>query len=147
MDIQVKREASEVEMPEYKSEGASGFDLHAYIGTPVIIDSRDIAVIPTGLHFSIPAGYELQIRSRSGLAADWGVMVLNSPGTVDSDYTGEVRVILINLGRERYKVVNGDRIAQGVVNKVHRVSLIDTENTIKLPETVRGSDGFGSTGR
>jgi len=134
-------------MPKYQSKGASGFDFHAYIGTSVILEPKDISVIPTGLHFSIPTGYELQVRSRSGLAADWGIMVLNSPGTVDSDYSGEVRVILINLGSERFKICNGDRIAQGIVSKVQKAHLIDIDDTIKLPVTARGSDGFGSTGR
>ena len=147
MDIEVKRVGIGVQMPEYHSEGASGFDLHAYTAVPVILEPKDIGIIPTGLHFSIPAGYELQIRSRSGLAADWGVMVLNSPGTVDSDYVGEVKVILINLGSEEFKISNGDRIAQGVINKVRKVDLKDVEEGFKLKETTRGSAGFGSTGR
>ena len=145
MDIKVFKDDPEVQIPQYQSAGASGFDIHAFISNSVFIESRDIAIIPTGLHFSIPTGYELQVRSRSGLAAKEGIMVLNSPGTVDSDYRGEVRVILINLGTERFKVSNGDRIAQGVISTVQRVNLTNVEEGLKL--TTRGSDGFGSTGR
>ena len=147
MNVKVFRDNSEVKMPMYQSEGASGFDLHAFIGNAVFIEPRDISIIPTGLHFSVPAGYELQVRSRSGLAAKEGVMVLNSPGTVDSDYRGEVRVILINLGSERVKISNGDRVAQGVIAAVEQVELKDTREEAELKYSERGSNGFGSTGR
>ena len=145
MYVPVKRVSSDVQMPEYQSEGASGFDLHAYMENSVFIEPRDISIVPTGLHFSIPSGYELQVRSRSGLAANQGVMVLNSPGTVDSDYRGEVKVILINLGNERVKITPGDRVAQGVVTSVEQVILQDIETELKA--STRGSEGFGSTGK
>jgi dUTP pyrophosphatase len=145
MYVPVKRVSSDVQMPEYQSEGASGFDLHAYMENSVFIEPRSINIIPTGLHFSIPSGYELQVRSRSGLAANQGVMVLNSPGTVDSDYRGEVKVILINLGNERVKITPGDRVAQGVVTSVEQVILQDIEKELKA--SARGSKGFGSTGK
>ena len=145
MILRVKRDSEKVKIPEYESPGASGFDLCAYIESPVFINSRDIAVIPTGLHFEILMGFEMQIRSRSGLAANSGVMVLNSPGTIDSDYRGEVKVILINLGHERFKVEPGDRIAQGVVTIVQQVNLHDI-GIQNLTKTIRGSQGFGSTG-
>jgi len=145
MIIRVKREHEDVKIPQYESKGASGFDLAAYIESPVFIDSRNIAVIPTGLHFEVPIGFEIQIRSRSGLAANSGIMVLNSPGTIDSDYRGEVKVILINLGSERFKVSNEDRIAQAVVTIVQEVKLHDIGSK-PLTSSMRGSGGFGSTG-
>jgi len=145
MKIRIKRDSEEVKIPKYESEGASGFDLCAYIDSPVFIESTSIAVIPTGLHFEIPIGFEIQVRSRSGLAANSGIMVLNSPGTVDSDYRGEVKVILINLGSERFKVSNEDRIAQAVVTIVQEVTFHDIGSK-PLSRSMRGSGGFGSTG-
>lgn len=145
MIIRIKRDHEDVKIPQYESKGASGFDLAAYIESPVFIDPRTIGVIPTGLHFEVPIGFEIQIRSRSGLAANSGIMVLNSPGTIDSDYRGEVKVILINLGSERFKVSNGDRIAQAVVTIVQEVKLHDIGSKALSP-SMRGSGGFGSTG-
>ena len=144
MLVKIKRVSNKVPMPEYQSEGASGFDFRAHIDLSVFLDPRDISIIPTGLYFAMPKGYELQIRSRSGLAADWGVMVLNSPGTVDSDYRGEVKIILINLGEERLKIEPGDRIAQGIISKVQVADFTEVDF---LDNTVRGTSGFGSTGR
>ena len=143
MYVPVKRVSSDVQMPEYQSEGASGFDLHAYMENSVFIEPRSINIIPTGLHFSIPSGYELQVRSRSGLAANQGVMVLNSPGTVDSDYRGELKVILFNHSNKEFIVNHNDRIAQIVLVPVLKV---DFEEVDTLPDTLRGSGGFGSTG-
>ena len=145
MILNIKRDSEEVKIPEYESSGASGFDLHAFIENSVFIEPRDISIVPTGLHFDIPEGFEIQIRSRSGLAAKAGVMVLNSPGTIDSDYRGEVKVILINLGQERFKVAPGDRIAQAVVTIVQQVNLHDI-GIKNLTQSIRGSQGFGSTG-
>lgn len=145
MIIRIKREHEDVKIPKYASKGASGFDLAAYVNTPVFIESRNIAVIPTGLYFEVPQGFEIQIRSRSGLAADSGIMVLNSPGTIDSDYRGEVKVILINLGSERFKVSNKDRIAQAVVTIVQEVNFHDIGSKPLTP-SMRGEGGFGSTG-
>ena len=143
MLVKIKRISDLVPIPEYQSKGASGFDFHAYMTIPVILEPRDIGIIPTGLYFEIPKGYELQVRSRSGLAADWGIMVLNSPGTVDSDYRGEVKIILINLGENKIKIEPGDRIAQGVISKVHIADFTEVE---VLKETIRATNGFGSTG-
>ena len=145
MILNIKRDSEEVKIPEYESSGASGFDLHAFIENSVFIEPRDISIVPTGLHFDIPEGFEIQIRSRSGLAAKAGVMVLNSPGTIDSDYRGEVKVILINLGQERFSVKPGDRIAQAIVSTVHKVELQDI-GLQNLTKSTRGSQGFGSTG-
>ena len=129
-------------IPEYKTEGAAGMDLvsvgEGYIGP------RDTALIKTGLAVEIPPGYEGQIRSRSGLALKYGIMVLNGVGTVDSDYRGEIGVILHNTGRDSYKVNKGDRIAQLVINKVCRFPIEVVE---ELNETARGSNGFGSSGK
>ena len=130
-------------LPEYKTDGASGCDVHAFVKEPVELLPGDIKLIPTGLACAIPEGFEIQVRPRSGLAAKNGVTCLNTPGTIDSDYRGEIKVILINLGKEAFFVKNGDRIAQFVVAPVVRGIF----KTVKsLDETRRGSGGFGSTG-
>ncbi|MBR1402853.1 MAG: dUTP diphosphatase [Treponema sp.] len=131
-------------VPEYKTAGAAGADICALLSEPVIIKKGERAMIPTGLFFAIPHGYEIQVRPRSGLAAKNGVTVLNTPGTIDSDYRGEVKVILINLGSEDFEVKNGDRIAQIVVSPV---TIGSFERVSELDETERGSGGFGSTGK
>ena len=133
--------------PEYATDGSSGFDLRANLHDSVIIQPFRRAVISTGLFFEIPENYEIQIRSRSGLAAKNGIMVLNSPGTIDADYRGEIKVILFNSGEEPFIVNNGDRIAQGIFASVIGKNFVDIEcvDTIDL-ETERGSGGFGSTG-
>lgn len=130
-------------MPEYKTAGAAGADVCAFIDTPVELKAGDKAMIGTGLCFAIPEGYEIQVRPRSGLAAKNGVTVLNTPGTIDSDYRGELKVILVNLGKEPFIVNNGDRIAQIVAAPVTQAlfKVVDS-----LDETERGSGGFGSTG-
>ena len=130
-------------LPEYKTDGASGCDVHAFVKEPVELLPGDIKLIPTGLACAIPEGFEIQVRPRSGLAARNGITCLNTPGTIDSDYRGEIKVILINLGKEAFIVKNGDRIAQFVVAPVVRGIF----KTVKsLDETLRGSGGFGSTG-
>ena len=130
-------------LPEYKTDGASGCDAHAFVKEPVELLPGDIKLIPTGLACAIPEGFEIQVRPRSGLAAKNGITCLNTPGTIDSDYRGEIKVILINLGKEAFIVKNGDRIAQFVVAPVVRGIF----KTVKsLDETLRGSGGFGSTG-
>ncbi|MBQ8013567.1 MAG: dUTP diphosphatase [Treponema sp.] len=131
-------------IPQYKTAGAAGADVCALLSEPVLIKKGGRAVIPTGLFFAIPQGYEIQVRPRSGLAAKNGVTVLNTPGTIDSDYRGEVKVILINLGDEDFTVNNGDRIAQLVVSPVTVGSFLQVG---ELDETERGSGGFGSTGK
>ena len=130
-------------IPEYKTSGAAGADVCAFLSEPVVIKSGEFAMIPTGLSFAIPEGYEIQVRPRSGLAAKNGVTVLNTPGTIDSDYRGEVKVILINHGKDAFTVNNGDRIAQLIVAPVTQGIF---EKTDELDSTERGEGGFGSTG-
>ena len=130
--------------PSYKTSGAAGADVCAFLDSPVVIGCGERAMIPTGLCFEIPEGFEIQVRPRSGLAAKNGVTVLNTPGTIDSDYRGEVKVILINLGSEDFVISDGDRIAQMVVAPVTQGVF---ENAEFLDETERGSGGFGHTGK
>ena len=142
--VKGKKKDGRVELPRYESSGAAGMDLKAFIDTDVTIPPLGRAKIPTGLFIEVPAGYEAQVRPRSGLASRHGVTILNAPGTVDSDYRGELEVILVNLGPEPFKLKNGDRIAQLVISPVTRASLCETDS---LTDTERGSGGFGSTGR
>ncbi len=130
-------------LPRKMSENSSGFDLMAAVDEPVDIPPGDIALIPTGIALGIPPGYEGQVRPRSGLAARHGLSIPNAPGTIDADYRGEVKVILINLGRETITLKRGDRIAQLVIMPVPRVVL---EETGELDSTTRGDGGFGHTG-
>jgi dUTP pyrophosphatase len=134
------------EDPSFATSGSSGFDIRANIDEPIILMAGERAVVPTGLYFAIPETLELQVRPRSGLAAKNGITVLNTPGTVDSDYRGEVKVILINLGNESFKINHGDRIAQGVVAPVMSGHVMKFEKVESLDETQRGEGGFGSTG-
>ena len=131
-------------LPARASTGSSGFDLRAAVETDLVLEPGARALIPTGFCFEIPPGHEVQVRPRSGLAAKHGVTVLNTPGTIDSDYRGEVKVILINLGGAAFVVKRGDRIAQAVPAKVH--SDISFEEADALDETDRGAGGFGSSG-
>jgi dUTP pyrophosphatase len=130
-------------VPEYQSDGAAGADLRAYLEADLVLPPGARALVPTGLRLQIPAGFEAQVRPRSGLAARHGITVLNSPGTIDSDYRGEVQVILVNLGQEEFRIRSGDRIAQVVFSPVVRV-IFRPEPSID--QTPRGSGGFGSTG-
>ena len=133
--------------PEYATEGASGFDIRAYIPDgEIVIPSGEYKVIGTGLSFELPEGFELQIRSRSGLAAKHGVAVLNGIGTIDQDYRGHVMVILINHGKNDFKIENGDRIAQGVISAVSSKNYLKMTKVESLSDTKRGSGGLGSTG-
>lgn len=135
------------EDPQYATEGSSGFDLRANLSEPLVIKIGKRAIVPTGLFFELPENFEMQIRPRSGLAAKNGVTVLNTPGTIDNDYRGEIKVILINLGEEDFTINNGDRIAQGVLAPVYGKEII---NFVKVSEvstdTTRSAGGFGSTG-
>ncbi len=131
-------------LPAYQSEDAAGLDLVAAVEEPLILQPLGRALVPTGLAMALPSGYEAQVRPRSGLAAKHGVTVLNSPGTVDADYRGEVKVILVNLSDTPFTVNRGERIAQMVIAPVSRVRLVETE---ALDMTNRGAGGFGSTGR
>lgn len=130
-------------IPEYKTIGSAGLDLQAYIKEPIIIQPLDRVLIPTGLFLEIPIGSEAQIRARSGLSINNGIAVVNGPGTIDSDYRGEVKVILINLGEEDWIINPGDRIAQMVFNKYEQAEFEEVE---ELSETERGTGGFGHTG-
>ena len=141
--IRVKKREAQAVLPGYESPGAAGMDLRAFIEKEISLEPLERAKIPTGLFMEIPQGFEAQVRPRSGLAAKYGVTVLNSPGTIDSDYRGEIEVILVNFGKEPFTVRNGDRIAQMVISPVLRAVLSDAEI---LSETRRGAGGFGSTG-
>ncbi|WQW27424.1 dUTP diphosphatase [Helicobacter pylori] len=141
MKIKIQKIHPNALIPEYQTEGSSGFDLHAV--EEVTIKSHSVGLVKIGICLSLEAGYELQVRTRSGLALNHQVMVLNSPGTVDNDYRGEIKVILANLSDKDFKVQVGDRIAQGVVQKTYKAEFIECE---RLDETSRGSGGFGSTG-
>jgi dUTP pyrophosphatase len=141
--IQIKKLSSDVLTPKYETVGSSGMDVSAYIEQDITINPGDKAIIPTGFSLAIPQGYEVQIRPRSGLAAKKNITVLNTPGTIDADYRGEVKVILINLGREKFSIKKGERIAQMVVCPVIKTQL---EEVQELSSTNRGSGGFGSTG-
>ena len=129
--------------PEYETEGSAGMDIRAYIDEPVIIKPGERKLIPTGLRIQLPAGYEAQIRARSGLAINNGITLINAIGTIDSDYRGEIKVGLVNLSDEDHVIENGDRIAQMVIAEYKRAVLEPAED---LEETERGSGGFGHTG-
>ena len=131
-------------LPSYETDHAAGMDLRANLDEAVTLKSLERAMIPTGLFIELPVGFEAQVRPRSGLAAKKGVTVLNSPGTIDADYRGEIKVILINLSNEDFKIEDGERIAQLVVASHER---IDWQTTDLLAETGRGAGGFGSTGK
>ena len=141
--ILIKRLSKKVSLPKYETSGSSGMDLAANIDANINIDPGKTAIIPTGLALSIPKGFEVQIRPRSGLAAKQKISVLNTPGTIDADYRGEIKVILINLGQDSFKVEKGLRIAQMVVCPIVQAQLKEVDD---LSETDRGKGGFGSTG-
>ena len=141
--ILIKRLNKKAKIPKFETSGSSGMDLSACIEDPIEIKPGNKALIPTGLAIAVPKGYEAQIRPRSGLAIKKGISVLNTPGTIDSDYRGELKVILINLGNERFTVENDSRIAQMVICPVVNIQF---EEVKELSETTRGQGGFGSTG-
>ncbi len=141
--ILIKRLSKEVILPKYETNGASGMDLAANLISDINIEPGKTAIIPTGLALSIPKGFEIQIRPRSGLAAKKKISVLNTPGTIDADYRGEIKIILINHGNESFRVENGLRIAQMVLCPVAKANLVEVDDLI---ETKRGVGGFGSTG-
>jgi dUTP pyrophosphatase len=134
--------------PEYATSGSSGFDLRANLKNPITISAGAREIVPTGLFFELPENFEIQVRPRSGLAAKNGVTVLNTPGTIDADYRGEIKVIIINLGQEPFTINHGDRIAQAVVSNVTAKNIINLNRVVKISEnTERGTGGFGSTGK
>ena len=142
--ILIKRLNSKVKLPIYKTDGSSGMDLMAFIEEPIFIMPQKSKLIPTGLSLAIPNNTEVQMRPRSGLAAKNNISVLNTPGTIDSDYRGELKVILYNHGDKEFKINNEDRIAQMVLVPIIKATLEEVKD---LPKTIRGSDGFGSTGK
>ena len=142
--VLVKKLNPNVKLPTYKTKGSSGMDLMAFIENKIIIKPNSSEIIPTGLSFAIPDDLDIQIRPRSGLAAKYKVSVLNTPGTIDSDYRGELKVILYNHGSNDFIINKSDRIAQMVLVPVLKVEFEEIDN---LPETLRGSGGFGSTGK
>ena len=143
--LEVKRKAGceDLPLPRYMSDGASGMDLYAAVEENLTLAPGEVRLIPTGIHIAVPRGYEAQVRPRSGLALKHGVTVLNSPGTVDSDYRNEVGVVLANLGREPFTVERGMRVAQMVIARTYQVDVAEVE---ELSDTERGLGGFGSTG-
>ena len=142
--VLIKRLDPAVKLPTYKTSGASGMDLIAFINKPINVKPKKSSLIPTGLSVAFSKDYEIQIRPRSGLAAKNNISVLNTPGTIDSDYRGEIKVILYNHGNNDFTINNGDRIAQMILAPVIKIEL---EETNSLSETIRGKSGFGSTGK
>ena len=142
--VLIKKLDPDVQLPEYKTSGASGVDLIAFIKEPINLEPKTSVLIPTGLSVAFPEDYEIQIRPRSGLAAKNNISVLNTPGTIDSDYRGEIKVIIYNHGNENFSINNGDRIAQMILAPVVKMELEEKNN---LPKSIRGKGGFGSTGK
>ena len=142
--VLVKKLKPSVKLPSYKTNGASGMDLMAYIDKSIELKPGESCLVPTGLSVAFPKEYEIQIRPRSGLAAKSNISVLNTPGTIDSDYRGEIKVILFNHGNKNFKIDNNDRIAQMILTPVIKM---DLEETNELPDSIRGAGGFGSTGK
>ena len=142
--VLIKKLDPAVILPVYKTKGASGMDLMAFIKDPISIKPKTSSLIPTGFSVAFSEDYEIQIRPRSGLAAKNEISVLNTPGTVDSDYRGEIKVIIYNHGNNDFLINNGDRIAQMILAPITKMELVETDN---LPKTIRGEGGFGSTGK
>ena len=142
--VLIKKLDPAVKIPNYKTKGASGMDLMAFIKQPIKLAPKSSCLIPTGLSVAFSEEYEIQIRPRSGLAAKNNISVLNTPGTIDSDYRGEIKIILFNHGNNEFIINNKDRIAQMILMPVHKMELEEVES---LPKTVRGKGGFGSTGK
>ena len=142
--VLIKKLNSSVELPAYKTNGASGMDLMAFINRPITLKPQNSCIVPTGISVAFPSEFEIQIRPRSGLAAKNNISVLNTPGTIDSDYRGEIKVILYNHGNADFVIKSKDRIAQMILTPVIKMNLEETDT---LPETVRGEGGFGSTGK
>ena len=142
--VLIKKLDPSVELPSYKTDGASGMDLKAFVKEPINLKPQTSCLVPTGISVAFPSEYEIQIRPRSGLAAKNNISVLNTPGTIDSDYRGEIKIILFNHGNEDFLINDKDRIAQMILTPVIKMNLEETDN---LPETVRGEGGFGSTGK
>ena len=142
--VLIKKLDPAVKLPEYKTGGASGMDLIAFIKEPINLEPKTSYLVPTGLSVAFSKDYEIQIRPRSGLAAKNNISVLNTPGTIDSDYRGELKIILFNHGSENFIINNNDRVAQMILTPIAKMEL---EETNELPESIRGKGGFGSTGK
>jgi dUTP pyrophosphatase len=142
--VLIKKLDPNVELPVYKTNGASGMDLMAFIEQPIKLASNRSCLVPTGLAVAFTEDYEVQIRPRSGLAAKNSITVLNTPGTIDSDYRGEIKIILFNHGNKEFTINNKDRVAQMILTPIVKMKL---EEVNDLPDTLRGKDGFGSTGK
>jgi len=141
--INRKGECSDIPLPEYATYGSAGMDIRAAVEETATLSPGERALIPTGISIALPHGFEAQIRPRSGLAFKYGIMLVNSPGTIDSDYRGEIKIILYNSGKKPFRIKRGDRIAQMIIASYNRAKLIPTDT---LPETDRGPGGFGHTG-
>ena len=143
IDIEILDNASDLPIPKYQTEGASGMDLYAALSKPIVLRPLERTLIPTGLKISLPKNLEAQIRPRSGLAYTHGISILNSPGTIDSDYRGELKILLVNLGQDKFVIEHSSRIAQLIIGPVIHAKLTVV---IALNKTKRGQSGFGSTG-
>ena len=145
--VKVKRlnpDFNDIELPKYSTQGSAGMDIRAAVEDKFILKAGEVGLVPTNLVVEIPEGYEIQVRPRSGLAVKHGIGILNSPGTIDSDYRGEVKIIMMNFGKEDFVIKRGDRIAQLVLSKVYRAALEENSDLLK---TKRGEGGFGHTGK
>ena len=142
--VLIKKLSPLVKIPTYKTAGASGIDLMAFINEPIKLPPKSSCLVPTGLSVAFSEEYEIQIRPRSGLAAKNNISVLNTPGTIDSDYRGEIKIILFNHGNSEFIINNKDRVAQMILTPIQKMELEEVEN---LPDTIRGRGGFGSTGK
>ena len=140
----ISEKFNDIPLPHYATEGSSGMDIRAAVDYEIVLEAGKVDMIPTNLIVEIPEGFEIQVRPRSGLAAKHGIGLLNSPGTIDSDYRGEVKIILFNFSKEDFEIKRGDRIAQLILSKFYRAELNQTEN---LSSSSRGEGGFGHTGK
>ena len=143
-EILVKKLFKEVNLPKYETNGSSGLDLEAFVDSEITLKPGERKLIPTGISIAMPDNFEVQIRPRSGLAYKNGISVVNTPGTIDADYRGEIKVLLINLGQENFVIKKFQRIAQMVICPIIKAKLIETDD---LPNSIRGAGGFGSTGQ
>ena len=147
INIKIKRiskEYNDIPLPEYATEGSAGMDIRAAVKESLIVKMGEVVIVPTNLSVEIPQGYEIQVRPRSGLAAKHGIGILNSPGTIDSDYRGEIKIILINFGKEDFTIQKGERVAQLIISRVFRANFKE-ESSLNVSK--RGSGGFGHTGK
>ncbi|MFO7444903.1 MAG: dUTP diphosphatase [Ignavibacteriaceae bacterium] len=147
VSVKIKRlseEYADIPLPSYSTHGSAGMDIRAAVKDEIIIKAGEVILVPTNLSVEIPGGYEIQVRPRSGLAVKHSIGILNSPGTIDSDYRGEIKIIMMNFSKEDFKIARGERIAQLVLSKVYLADFIETDN---LQESKRGEGGFGHTGK